>query len=1341
MKKFFDKKLNTFASGTFSMLIKCSVFLFGLLLMIFASNISKVEAASITLCDGNDKTNSTYTTSMEVWICETSGLASPVVYGYHVTYDIDGGYIVSNNSYTASVFSDFQDPAGIRGLLGSATTAANMGMTSYTTKQYAYGTVSFSGQDITTSGTGSTTIAQLEANKIENIALKESLTNAARMVGGDIVIGMINVCIYNGDPYATGTGRYTQMLCDQISWGTLAQINARPKLTICDGNDKTNSDYTTSMSVWICDITMLESPVSGGSGGYHVTYDIDGGFILSDEAYDSSIFDYIYDPANIKNSLSSASEVTSLGMGLEAYSPFEYAYGIVYYSGQDVTTSGTGSTTIAQLKANQIENIALKDSLTNAASEVDGAVFISTINVCVYNGDPYATGTGRYTQMLCDQINWGTLAQIYDTVPAFGVTYLMDPDIDDESSRWNYTNNRSSTVIIETGFCNYIELRLNSSTASSFNTIYCAFDGSTVPHNSNVTSITLPSSVTEGVNTIYVKAYNHHGDYNTTSFTFTYDTVEPEVSEFYLTDEDGIPLEYTTSYFNYFGMSLYTGDTKLWSVYIETEEGDCLYNEYNPADNSSNAVEFIILGEINLTDDYPEQILLIYIEDWAGNTYASSFTIQFGVPIPEILGIMVEGNDSADNPRFTNTRTVTISFGLVRAMAYSFTIKDSTSQIYSYQNPGNNMFSEMSVSANLLNAQGTHTLTLTVTTASGSDSTTATIILDTIAPTITRYNLIDEEYIGTVVTESSSKVLYSNQTALITDIVATDSNNDAYNTLYYKISNTEEYEDGVYTTQPYSDLTLLSTSEGRKTLVLSVKDSAGNIATSTFYVEYDITAPIISDGTFVIGCDSYGNYCGYINRSTLLADGSSVLPFKFMLDEGDYYQFTFIATNAAGYREVFTSSMSYMDDIQYELLIEHPLDSYYEATVTVTDRAGNTDTAYTDGARDTSSPLIQITERTVEQGYYAGTQMSANLTDYDYYNDEEISMRLLTITSSYELHASLLVTRAVDLEFNHNVPYSIADNYYYLYAFIEVVHAYDWAGNPLVDYDYLIEFNGDEYYVKEFVIDIIGDDTQEGILNEDYVPEDSNTDNDYTYQLIGESTKFLLIGVNTCVSGCTLNALLQDYGFTLIDDVIVSDSNYLPKKLIRHGQSMELVDILVINTAPRVGSTNTGASITINKGEEVSNIGLSFRSSDGEKLEVDTLITLNGVKVKEVDTNVPGVYSVRQMATDKYGKKAVVTKTITVLDAEVKEEIIEEEEVMVVEEILVPVVHNAKNVETASNTQVTGNTVEVIEPVEMHIEKKENIKGYQKRKEIRRTKKEKFSFKLFSKYFFKIYDG
>ena len=41
----------------------------------------------------------------------------------------------------------------------------------------------------------------------------------------------------------------------------------------------------------------------------------------------------------------------------------------------------------------------------------------------------------------------------------------------------------------------------------------------------------------------------------------------------------------------------------------------------------------------------------------------------------------------------------------------------------------------------------------------------------------------------------------------------------------------------------------------------------------------------------------------------------------------------------------------------------------------------------------------------------------------------------------------------------------------------------------------------------------------------------------------------------------------------------------------------------------------------------------------------------------------------------------------------------------------------------------------------MKLENKVKVNGYKKKKMIRKAKKESFSFKLFSKYFFKVYDG
>ena len=181
--------------------------------------------------------------------------------------------------------------------------------------------------------------------------------------------------------------------------------------------------------------------------------------------------------------------------------------------------------------------------------------------------------------------------------------------------------------------------------------------------------------------------------------------------------------------------------------------------------------------------------------------------------------------------------------------------------------------------------------------------------------------------------------------------------------------------------------------------------------------------------------------------------------------------------------------------------------------------------------------------------------------------------------------------------------------------------------------------------------------------------------------------------------------------------------------------------LIIFNNAPIYeGEDNTGSSILVNKGEELGNIGLSFTSKEGERVSVDTMITLDGVRVNSVDTSLPGVYSITQVARDKLGRTTKVVREVVVLDnEEIKEEIVQEEVIKeVINEIVLPV-------EIKVETTEKVNEVKVIEvetnKVEMKLDSKVKVNGYKKKKEIRRVRKDKFSFKLFSKYFFKVYDG
>ncbi|MBR3890464.1 MAG: hypothetical protein IKJ30_00145, partial [Bacilli bacterium] len=74
-------------------------------------------------------------------------------------------------------------------------------------------------------------------------------------------------------------------------------------------------------------------------------------------------------------------------------------------------------------------------------------------------------------------------------------------------------------------------------------------------------------------------------------------------------------------------------------------------------------------------------------------------------------------------------------------------------------------------------------------------------------------------------------------------------------------------------------------------------------------------------------------------------------------------------------------------------------------------------------------------------------------------------------------------------------------------------------------------------------------------------------------------------------------------------------------------------------------------------------------------------------------------------------------------------------------EVITPVVVNNAPVEVQPEVNTNRKVVENIQ-VEMRIENKEEVKGYKKKEEKNKKNKEnKGTFKLFSKWFFKVYDG
>ena len=228
----------------------------------------------------------------------------------------------------------------------------------------------------------------------------------------------------------------------------------------------------------------------------------------------------------------------------------------------------------------------------------------------------------------------------------------------------------------------------------------------------------------------------------------------------------------------------------------------------------------------------------------------------------------------------------------------------------------------------------------------------------------------------------------------------------------------------------------------------------------------------------------------------------------------------------------------------------------------------------------------------------------------------------------------------------------------------------------------------------------------------------------------------------------TINEVLKSAGYRLIsvEDSAEFDfeSSNLYVTLIGNdavgsmSTQNDIYQLMVLINAPTTSGGNTGARV-LEQGEELGNIAVAF-TSDIE-FSVDTLITLNGVKVKEVDTNNPGVYEVRYTAIDVMGRVNKVSRTIVVKEG-VKEEVeVNVEKIKETPEVIAPVVVNHIQAEVQPEVNANRKVVENIQ-VEMIIENKEEVKGYKKKEEKNKKNKEnKGTFKLFSKWFFKVYDG
>ena len=134
-----------------------------------------------------------------------------------------------------------------------------------------------------------------------------------------------------------------------------------------------------------------------------------------------------------------------------------------------------------------------------------------------------------------------------------------------------------------------------------------------------------------------------------------------------------------------------------------------------------------------------------------------------------------------------------------------------------------------------------------------------------------------------------------------------------------------------------------------------------------------------------------------------------------------------------------------------------------------------------------------------------------------------------------------------------------------------------------------------------------------------------------------------------------INNAISHTGYRIVSvqdsTTYVFDKSYVFEKVLvgltgTNSSKNELMDLIIVINSPQVvGDTATGAT-TFTQGDEIGNLGVSFTST--EAFDVQTQITLDGVLVKEVNTNRTGTYEIKTIAKDASGRVTRVSKTVVV---------------------------------------------------------------------------------------------
>jgi len=573
-------------------------------------------------------------------------------------------------------------------------------------------------------------------------------------------------------------------------------------------------------------------------------------------------------------------------------------------------------------------------------------------------------------------------------------------------------------------------------------------------------------------------------------------------------------------------------------------------------------------------------------------------------------------------------------------------------------------------------------------------------------------------------------------------------------------------------------------------------DAAGNaVVTRIFEFIVDDKAPTTTnvngqEDAPGFRVDSGTGLDGYVNKNLVL--------IGLMLYD-DYGMRDFTATYDYGVGSKVIIGGRIMGDTEsgtytygMSTIIDGISDGLHEVVVEICDLAGNCRVVSKPVIRDTVTPYKQMGVMNEEFEYYSDTatveiELDINLAKYlvpfmyDNVRMKTDDVQQITLSNYQYMYSKERIVGPEEKLFSNDsfingsiLPLATEDYYLYINTTSEEgnLQLFDAAGNlarnAMTDGrgGYIIEFKIHTTYAsgtdkKDFSVitdeQLMTDDdpikiqVQPNLEMSMIIITLENETGDPGYASIGDVANLLVnelwmsFGFDNSNSwGQGINSELYNFEFSggvvNADGTISSSNNQVFENILLTTYDVvcaEFVTVIIVDNRPQIGTGNNApSSTTLTQGEELGNIGLSFVDSDN--LTITEQITLNGVKVNKIDTNKTGVYSIKTIATDAMGRSRRVEREIIIEPRvnEVKEAPVKE--VIVSQEIIEPV----KEVETKTNETTTRRVNSTnTQQVAMRVEKKEEIKTYKKKELKKNEKKEHFTFKLFSKWFFKVYDG